>query len=264
MAKSVQEDLYVVLQPLAHAARSRATALHGLVGLTLSECWNENDFTHLSEVSALYAYATVAAWRAAVGRKKLVTAAEQQEELRRWTAKQEPPLYVLGKVRALDLEQDGELVVEIAKLWIGRQIQGRGSSYFDRRRRIRSRRCAPQAPWNSWRDVCDSDEIYGYQAPPFAEPQIPQERDFKEQLLQQLETALTGVLNEWEMYVIREHFIRGRRQREIAKELAAKDPKYAGDWVRAEKWVGKTVERALDRARKRLGSEWQELSRECQ
>jgi hypothetical protein len=240
--------VYPELRKLARDTREQNPILRRMVFGELSECAWFRDYIHLSEVAVLYAYATVAEWRATCGRRHLTGEAAEAllTELQRNT---EPPLHVLGRVRALDLAVDGKLVCRVARRWLCRELQGRATSYTDARTRRTTRLPYPQAGWDAWRDS-------GWGP---GEPPVPQEVDLHQQCLDELNNDLAHVLNEWELYVIREHFFKGRRQRDIGKEVAATNPKYKGDWERAEYMVQKTVTRALVRLKRRLGVKWQDM-----
>lgn len=166
-----------------------------------------------------------------------------------------------------------------ARALLSREVQGAQTAYGDYRARSsispRSKRKAGRfgalrrvpspGQWQAWSQV---EPTSSNQAKALAAPDDyqPQEIEMRRNLLSGLRTALMQVLTQAEMFLMEEHYLKGRKQRDIAKELASQSPAYAarfeGDeagWRRCEKRVEKAISRARTRAALRLPPEWAQL-----
>jgi len=179
----------------------------------------------------------------------------------------------------VDWVEEEESILALAKRYLSRMVQGAETIHGDMRARSsvvpRSRQKAGRfnalrripvcEMWAIWRQVEPSSPN---QARVFiaASDFQPQEEALRRSTLAGLRAALAEVLTERELWLIEEHYLKGRKQREIAMEMAATMPQYApkyeGDesgWRRAENLINVTLKRAKARAAERLAPMWQQL-----
>lgn len=230
--------LYALLRPIAAEVRTKCSSQAKMIGLSGADCCTVRDFISLSESCTYEAY------RLIMRRAK----------------------------KPLDDEQRAAIVAR-ARLLIIREVQGRKSNFFDWRMRRGHRRDVGRR-WSSWQTTIytrATDEsmrrsfsCWDHRKRLRCLPQdiqqvvIAQERAVQSEFREELETALRQVLTPVEHAVMAAHYLDGKPQREIARDMAEADGRYKGrkGLVRAETRVNVLLHRARARARKRLPAEW--------
>lgn len=197
-----------------------------MVGNPAGECLTHSDFVALSESCAFEA------WHAIVRQVRKV---------------------------GFDFSTHRSLIVDRTRQLLIREMQGQGSSYGDWRMRRAPRR-SPLPIWTSW----ESHVVDAGSGPRPCLPQdlqavrVPQEVTLQRQFRDEIETDLRGILSPAEHAVVVAHYLDGKPQRDIAREMAARDSRYrdAGGLKRAETRVNVLLHRARQRARARLSQKW--------
>lgn len=172
-----------------------------------------------------------------------------------------------------DFEGRHEDLVGLAATNIAEDFQGRGSTAWDYRARMRSRRLRAtlsQYQWSSWANA-------GGQLNPHVTPNYkpqwkfclgpvdssPQERAWGEAAVaDDLFSALADILPPQEYHLFVEHYINGRSHRDLALE---KEPELRNDPCglrRAEGRINSSLRRGRVRAMKNLPRKWAALARE--
>lgn len=240
----LMEELDRVAAALVNPKERRGSGLRRLIGRTSSaECETWQDYRDFALVAAFEAY------RARGGNP-------DAPETFPW-------------------EDERERVIEWARRRLMADMQGPHTTFGDYYLREGERDRVPLLRWDCWDAGPDIIAARGGQ-PCFLpiEPYGPE----REQALAELTTlhlALKRVLTEYEAWVLCERFYRGRTLREIARDVVAgqcpafnssRPRDYTGPrgFARAEKHVQKTLERALTRARQRLGTTWRQLAEDLQ
>ncbi len=222
-------DLTSRLTPIADLLCNKRNRMVRLIGTPAAECQDQHDFRHFAMVAAFNA---------------LVDLGGNPDDPATW-----PP---------------DALLLPRARTWLARDLQASGTTFGDWRARYARRDLTPRLRWDAWRAPAPSnartkalvtEEIY------------QQDLHLNESARQGLYDAVRAVLNEYESYVVYEHFWRGRTVRDIAKAIAEGGtpvPNESGEPFvprgRVEKRVQKLLQRALERAEKRLGAEWRMLA----
>lgn len=216
------------LGAVADGLCSRRNRMLRLVGSPAAECETLEDFRHFAMVAAFNA---------------LLELGGDPDDPDTWPA----PAQLLPRART----------------WLARDLQSSSTTFGDFRARYARRDLMPHLRWDSWRGTERPRPVRHIITSP--DPQ-PQEVALEEGLRGGLFEAVREVLNEYEAWVVYEHFWRGRTVRDIAKAVAdggTPVPSNGEPFVphgRVEKRVQKLLQRALERAAARLGDEWRTLA----
>lgn len=219
--------IYALLRPIAAEVRKRCSHQLLMVGNPAGECLTHSDFVALSESCAFEA------WRAVVRQLRKV---------------------------GFDPEIHRTMIVDRARQFLVREMQGQGSNFGDWRMRRAPRR-SPLPIWTTWQThVVGGSDDAGPRclAQDLQAARLPQETEIASHFRAEIEADLRRVLSSAEYAVVVAHYLDGRPQRDIAREMAAKSPRYrdAGGLKRAETRVNVLLHRARQRARTRLSGKW--------
>ena len=231
------------LRPVARRAAHARPHLHALSGRSdRAECSTTADYLHTADVAAFLAFT------------ELGGSAEHPERFA-W-------------------KDNLDTLTRLTHAWLSREMQGAHTNYGDyRSRRAPRRGPALATAWAAWGH--EPSKCSGAVLRPSIPNLLPQEQELTDQELAGLFPALRLVLAPYEIWVLEEHFLRGRSLRSIARDVAfgrvpverRRKPRstYDGDLglKRAEKHVQKTCERALAKAATRLDRRWRVLAEDC-
>lgn len=180
-------------------------------------------------------------------------------------------------------------VLERARLMLVHAMQGRGTNFGEWRMRRTGRRAG--TVWTAWESTvysrnCHNPDtegiaiaktthehlrlgtkglLYPILGQDIQQVILPQEKDLERDFRAELEADLAAVLTPVERAVMTAHYLDGKPQREIARELSVTDARYRGPkgLRRAETRVNVLLHRARTRARTRLDPKWAVRAREA-